>query len=85
MPKPLQRLLGSIALIFSFGHGLSQAADSPLWLTYPGGAGPGQGKRIVLIAADQEYRSEQSMPMMAKILSRHHGFDCTVLFSTIKR
>ncbi|MCE2861927.1 MAG: ThuA domain-containing protein [Opitutaceae bacterium] len=34
----------------------------------------------MLIAADQEYRSEQSMPMLAKILSRHHGFDCTVLF-----
>jgi hypothetical protein len=35
----------------------------------------------VLIAAEQEYRSEQSMPMMAKILSTHHGFDCTVLFA----
>ena len=35
----------------------------------------------MLIAADQEYRSEQSMPMMAKILSTHHGFDCTVLFA----
>ncbi len=50
------------------------------WLEYPGGEGPGKGKRIVLIAAEQEYRSEHSMPMMAKILSTHHGFDCTVLF-----
>lgn len=50
------------------------------WLTYPGGNGPGSGKHIVLIAADQEYRSEQSMPMLAKILSARHGFDCTVLF-----
>lgn len=55
--------------------------DSPQWLTYPGGDGPGKGKHIVLIAADQEYRSEQSMPMMAKILSTHRGFDCTVLFA----
>lgn len=55
--------------------------DSPKWLTYPGGDGPGKGKHIVLIAADQEYRSEQAMPMMAGILSKHHGFDCTVLFS----
>jgi type 1 glutamine amidotransferase len=54
---------------------------SPLWLTYTGGDGPGRGKHIVLIAADQEYRSEQSMPMMARILARRHGFDCTVLFS----
>ncbi len=55
--------------------------QSDLWLTYPGGDGPGQGKHVVLIAADQEYRSEQSMPMLAKVLSTHHGFHCTVLFS----
>lgn len=54
--------------------------DSPRWLTYQGEDGPGKGKHIVLIAADQEYRSEQSLPMMAAILSKHHGFDCTVLF-----
>lgn len=54
--------------------------DSTHWLTYTGGDGPGKGKHIVLISADQEYRSEQSMPMMAKILSTHHGFDCSVLF-----
>lgn len=52
-----------------------------LWLTYSGQAGPGKSKHIVLIAADQEYRSEQSLPMLARVLSHHHGFDCTVLFS----
>ena len=31
--------------------------DSPRWLTYPSGEGPGHGKHIVLIAAEQEYRS----------------------------
>lgn len=56
-------------------------AKGELWLTFEGGDGPGQGRHIVLIAADQEYRSEQSMPMLAKILAKHHGFDCTVLFS----
>ena len=55
--------------------------ENPQWLTYAGGEGPGKGKHIVLIAADQEYRSEQSMPMLAKILSTRHGFDCTVLFA----
>lgn len=55
--------------------------ESPLWLTYPSGPGPGQGKHIILIAADQEYRSEHSLPMLARLLSKHHGFDCTVLFS----
>lgn len=54
--------------------------ESPLWLTYPGGEGPGKGKHVVLIAAEQEYRSEHSMPMLAAMLAKHHGFDCTVLF-----
>ena len=51
-------------------------------LVLPGGKGPGAGKHIVLIAGDQEYRSEESIPALAKILSTHHGFKCTVLFST---
>jgi len=38
-------------------------------------------KHIVLIAGDEEYRTEESMPMLAKILSQHHAFNCTVLFS----
>jgi hypothetical protein len=75
----LSNLLCSMA-IFS-GFGVASAEEEAQWLTYSGGDGPGKGKRIVLIAADQEYRSEQSMPMMAKILSKHHGFDCTVLFA----
>lgn len=54
---------------------------SPLWMTYLGGLGPGHGKYVVLVAADQEDRSEQVMPMLAMILSKRHGFDCTVLFS----
>ena len=56
--------------------------QSEPWLTYRGiGDGPGKGRHVVLIAAEQEYRSEQSMPMLAKVLSKHHSFDCTVLFS----
>lgn len=38
-------------------------------------------KHIVLVAGDEEYRTEESMPMLAKILSQHHDFNCTVLFS----
>lgn len=55
--------------------------ESPLWLTYRGEEGPGKGKHVVLIAADQEYRSEYALPMLAKVLAKRHGFDCTVLFS----
>ncbi len=38
-------------------------------------------KHIVLIAGDEEYRTEESMPMLGKILSQKHGFKCTVLFA----
>ncbi len=55
-----------------------QAKD---WVTYDGKAGPGKGRRIVLISGDEEYRSEEALPQLAKILSQRHGFTCTVLFS----
>ena len=51
------------------------------WLTFEGTEGPGKGKHIVLISGDEEYRSEEALPQMAKILSSQHGFTCTVLFS----
>ncbi|XOV72437.1 MAG: ThuA domain-containing protein [Verrucomicrobiota bacterium] len=51
------------------------------WLHFEGQGGPGKGKHIVLISGDEEYRSEETNPMLAKILSQRHGFDCTVLFS----
>lgn len=44
-------------------------------------AKPGRGKHVVLISGDQEYRSEEALPMLAQILSKHHGFKCTVLFA----
>jgi len=51
------------------------------WLTLPAAkSGPGNGKRIVLVSGDDEYRSEQALPQLAKILAKH-GFDCTVLFA----
>jgi hypothetical protein len=44
-------------------------------LVIQGKNGPGKGKRIVLVSGDEEYRSEQALPQLAKILSQHHGFD----------
>jgi hypothetical protein len=46
-----------------------------------GHGGPGAGKRIVLISGDEEYRSEEALPLLGKILAKHHGFDCRVLFA----
>ena len=71
---------GLLAVVAA-GTAMAQSIpESPQWLTYRGKSGPGTGKSVVLISAEQEYRSEQSMPMLAKILATHHGFDCTVLF-----
>ena len=50
-------------------------------VVYRGGEGPGKGKHIVLISGDEEYRSEEAMPQLGKILAEHHGFKCTVLFA----
>src|SRR5690606_11352727 len=38
-------------------------------------------KHIVFLAGDHEYRSEESLPALARILAKHHGFKCTVLFN----
>ncbi|MGQ9504727.1 MAG: ThuA domain-containing protein [Thermogutta sp.] len=56
------------------------AAEDEPWVTYRGQQGPGVGKHIVLIAGDEEYRSEEALPMLGKILAKWHGFTCTVLF-----
>ena len=44
-------------------------------------AHPAPHKRIVLVSGDDEYRSEEGLPQLAKILSTRHGFQCTVLYS----
>jgi len=55
------------------------AADP--WVVLEGNDGPGQGKHIVFVIGDDEYRSEDSMPQLAKILAVRHGFRCTLLFA----
>lgn len=52
--------------------------DGPIqWVTYKGN----KDQHIVLVSGDEEYRSEEALPQLGKILSRHHGFTCTVLFA----
>jgi hypothetical protein len=76
----MSRSVFSVACLWSLLVCANCQADDP-WLVYEGGEGPGKGKHIVLLAGDEEYRSEEAMPQLAKILSNHHGFKCTVLFS----
>jgi len=59
--------------------GLARADER--WITLPGAEGPGKGKQVVLISGDEEYRSEEALPQLAKILAKRHGFTCTVLFA----
>ena len=55
--------------------------DVSEWIQFEGSKGLGTRRHIVLVSGDEEYRSEEAMPMLAKILATHHGFDCTVLFA----
>ncbi|QGJ68531.1 Trehalose utilization [Planctomycetales bacterium 10988] len=50
-------------------------------VTYSPSQEKANGKKIVLISGDEEYRSEEALPQLGKILTIHHGFECTVLFS----
>ena len=43
-------------------------ADDP-WLVYEGGEGPGKDRHVVLLSGDEEYRSEEAMPMLGKLLA----------------
>jgi type 1 glutamine amidotransferase len=58
--------------------GLAQAKE---WVTYEGKAGPGMGKHIVFLSGDEEYRSEEGLTMLARIMAVRHGFKCTVLYA----
>ncbi|MDR0610226.1 MAG: ThuA domain-containing protein [Planctomycetaceae bacterium] len=43
---------------------------------------PGNGKHLVFLAGDEEYRSEEMLTQMARIMAERHGFRCTVLYAT---
>lgn len=73
----MRKFLAAI-VVSALAFGALRAAD---WVEYQGASGPGRGKHIVLLAGDEEYRSEEALPMLAKILAQRHGFKCTVLFS----
>lgn len=67
---------------------LSLAAFTPVrgadFVVYEGKTGPGHGKHVVFVSGDEEYRSEEGLPQLARILADRHGFKCTVCFSIDK-
>ena len=42
-------------------------AEHPHRVVWGGKSGPGKGTHIVLIAGDHEYRSEETLPALARI------------------
>jgi len=78
----MMRIAALAVALMSVSAGLPQ--DNP-WLVFEGGDGVGKGKHIVLLSGDEEYRSEEALPQLGKILSKHHGFKCTVLFAINKK
>ncbi len=71
-------LVCALLSLVSSGANAQQEAQ---WLHYEGTQGPGKGLHIVLVSGDEEYRSEEALPMLARILTAHHGFTTTVLFA----
>ena len=73
-----------VLCIFSFSVAAVAASEEQPWVVFEGKDGPGKGKHAVFVTGDDEYLSEDSMPVLAKILADKHGFKCTVLFAINK-
>src|SRR3989449_6033807 len=71
-------LLSALLLFTRVAHAASVTT------VYPAQPGPGAGRHLVFLTGDEEYRGEEGLPMLAKILSQRHGFKCTVLFAVDK-
>jgi type 1 glutamine amidotransferase len=77
------------ALLLALGLALTAAAlpgraaptAAVTSITYDAKPGVGAGQHLVFLTGDEEYRGEEGLPMLAKILSQRHGFRCTVLFA----
>src|SRR6478672_5566846 len=77
--KPSLLLILSAFLLGGIWSSVATAANP--WIVFDGFDGPGKGKHIVFVSGDEEYRSEEALPQLGKILAKHHGFKCTVLFA----
>jgi hypothetical protein len=80
MVKAAKRAAIGAPLAAALSVAAGAAAAEP-FVVYDGYDGPGKGRHVVFVTGDDEYRSEESMPQLAKILAVHHGFQCTVLFA----
>jgi hypothetical protein len=75
--------------VFAFLTVAAAAQDHPVpsdprWLNYEAGGdedAPGRGTYVVFVTGEQEYRAEEALPMLARLLAARHGCHCTVLFA----
>jgi type 1 glutamine amidotransferase len=82
--KPLCRACVLLVPVLVLLHGASTRGEEKAmkpWVVYEPSEAPARSKHIVLVSGDQEYRSEEALPQLAKVLAKHHGFKCTVLFA----
>jgi type 1 glutamine amidotransferase len=76
------RFLCKFACAAALSASAAMAVQTSNAVVYEGATGPGRGRHIVFLAGDHEYRSEETLPALARILSKHYGFKSTVLFTT---
>lgn len=74
----------AVVILFAQTSLLSAEDNAKSGVIFAGKEGPGLGKHIVFVCGDEEYRSEESMPQLAKIAAYRLGFKCTVLFAMNK-
>ncbi|MCW9705315.1 ThuA domain-containing protein [Fodinibius salsisoli] len=79
--KRLAICIGLFLLLTSLNIQCVDAQQGEQWISYEAGEGAGNGKHIVLVSGDEEYRSEEALPLLGEILAKHHGFETTVLFA----
>jgi Trehalose utilisation len=79
MTKHVVLLLAALAWL---GPAQAGQTQNPHLIVYQGDKGPGAGKHIVWLAGDHEYRGEESLPALARIMAKHYGFKCSVFFTT---
>jgi type 1 glutamine amidotransferase len=86
LTRPMRRPIRNNSKLEIKNSKLACAARRPLLLALLAVAAlaaplAAQAPHVVFVTGDEEYRSEESMPMLARILKRDHGFRVTVLYS----
>ena len=84
MSKLISLIILSLAIFHLPAADSSSAVVGANGVSWEGDSGPGKGKHIVFIAGDHEYRGEESLPALARILAKNYGFKCSFFVTTDK-